>query len=101
LSERVWTCAICGALHDRDVNAAINLKRLATGAFAAQSALPVASPAVTSDTLVGMVPVGAGKVTPVRHECGQQDGSGQEENDAPFEHIFESSVLKWFPCKSS
>jgi putative transposase len=84
LSERVWTCATCGALHDRDVNAAINLKRLATGAFAAQPALPVASPAVTSDTLAGMGPVGVGKVTPVRHEYGQQDGSGQEENDAHF-----------------
>jgi putative transposase len=84
LSERVWTCATCGALHDRDVNAAINLQRLATGAFAAQSALPVASPAATSGTLAGMVPVGVGKVTPVRHEYGQQDGSGQEENDVHF-----------------
>jgi putative transposase len=84
LSERVWTCATCGAQHDRDVNAAINLQRLATGAFAAQSALPVASPAATSDTLAGMVPVGVGKVTPVRYEYGQQDGSGQEENDAHF-----------------
>jgi putative transposase len=71
LGERVWTCATCGAPHDRDVNAAINLKRLATGAFAAQSALPVASPAATSGALAGMVPVGVGKVTPVRHEYGQ------------------------------
>jgi putative transposase len=84
LNERVWTCATCGAQHDRDVNAAINLKRLATGAFAAHSALPVASPVATSDTLAGMVPVGVGKVTPVRHEYGRQDGSGQEENDAHF-----------------
>jgi putative transposase len=51
LGERVWTCAACGAQHDRDINAAINLKRLATGALAAQPALPVASPAVTSGTL--------------------------------------------------
>jgi putative transposase len=28
LAERTWTCDGCGALHDRDVNAAINLARL-------------------------------------------------------------------------
>ena len=29
LSERIWTCASCGASHDRDVNAARNLARYA------------------------------------------------------------------------
>jgi putative transposase len=84
LGERAWSCAACGARHDRDVNAAINLQRLATGALAAQSALPVASPTATSGTVAGMVPAGGGKVTPVRYEYGPQDGSGQEENDAHF-----------------
>jgi putative transposase len=28
LAERTWTCASCGASHDRDVNAARNLARL-------------------------------------------------------------------------
>jgi putative transposase len=46
LSERIWTCE-CGVRHDRDVNAAINLQRFATGAFKATTALPVASRAVT------------------------------------------------------
>jgi putative transposase len=47
LSERTWTCE-CGVLHDRDVNAAVNLHRFATGsAFEARTALPVASQAVT------------------------------------------------------
>ena len=68
-----------GAYHDRDVSAAVNLKRLATGAHAAQTALPVASQVVTPGTAAGDGPVGGGKVTPVRHEHGQQDGSGQEE----------------------
>ncbi len=80
LGERTWTCSTCGVRHDRDVNAAINLQRLATGALAAQSALPVASPAVTPGTIVDAVSAGGGKVTPVRHEHGRQDSSGQEES---------------------
>ena len=83
LGARSWTC-ICGAHHDRDVNAAINLQRLATGALAAQTALPEASQAVTRGTAAGTVPAVGGKVTPVRHEYGQQDGSGQEENGVHF-----------------
>jgi putative transposase len=79
LRERSWTCAGCGVHHDRDVNAAINLSRLATGAISAATALPEASQAVTPDTAADLVPAGGGKVTPVRNEYGQQDGSGQEE----------------------
>jgi len=79
LGERTWICAGCGAQHDRDVNAAVNLQRLATGAHAAQTALPEASQAVTPGTAAGDESAGGGKVTPVRHEQGQQDGSGQEE----------------------
>jgi putative transposase len=81
LGERVWTCA-CGVLHDRDVNAAINLKRLAAAALGVEMALPVASQAAMPGTSAGSNPAGGGKVTPVRHEHGQQDGSGQEENAA-------------------
>jgi putative transposase len=77
LKDRSWTCLQCGAHHDRDVNAALNLKRLATA-----TALPVASPSGNGGTAVGMVPIVVGKVTPVRYECGQQDASGQEENGA-------------------
>jgi putative transposase len=32
LSERSWTCSACGAGHDRDINAAKNLLKLAVGA---------------------------------------------------------------------
>ena len=32
LSARNWTCPVCGVHHDRDVNAAINLEKLAAGA---------------------------------------------------------------------
>jgi len=32
LSVREWTCAECGAVHDRDVNAALNLRRVALAA---------------------------------------------------------------------
>jgi len=84
LGDRTWTCAGCGAHHDRDVNAAINLQRLATGALAARPALPEASLAATPGTAAGKPPAAGGKVTPARHEHGQQDGSGQEEDGEHF-----------------
>jgi putative transposase len=82
LSERSWTCMRCGQHHDRDVNAAINLQRLATDTLAVESALPVASPTATPGTAADMGLAVGGKVTLVRYEYGQQDGSGQEENRA-------------------
>jgi putative transposase len=77
LSDRTWGCAQCGAHHDRDLNAALNLKRLAT-----ETALPVASPTSNGGAAAGTVPAAAGKVTLVRDDGGHQDTSGQEENRA-------------------
>lgn len=88
LGERAWTCAACSAHHDRDVNAAVNLERLATAAPGAETALPVASQAAMPVTAAGSVPAGGGEVTPVRYEHGQEDGSGQVENATHFRARF-------------
>ncbi|MDA8194258.1 MAG: RNA-guided endonuclease TnpB family protein [Thermaerobacter sp.] len=76
LKDRSWTCPGCGVTHDRDVNAAINLKGLAT-----PTALPVATRPVRTATVPEHPDIG-GKVTPARHEATPESllsASGQEE----------------------
>ncbi len=75
LNDRDWTCPQCRVRHDRDVNAARNLERLATA-----TALPEASPSGNGGAVPGEVPGTVGKVTPVRYDS--TAGSGQEENGA-------------------
>jgi len=57
LAERVWTCG-CGAVHDRDLNAARNLARLATtvSSTGSNACEEVVSPAVDRQTSLKQEP---------------------------------------------
>lgn len=75
LSERTWSCPNCGAVHDREINAAYNLKQLATAA----TALPVASEAAMPSTDVVQTASG-GKVTSVSHDPVCRKNQGRKKN---------------------
>lgn len=52
LSDREWTCTGCGTLHDRDINASINIKKFA---LQAQNLIGVIAPGDTGGEPVGDV----------------------------------------------
>lgn len=63
LSVREWTCAECGVLHDRDVNAAVNLGDEGMRLYwLVAAALPPGRGATTGDQGIGAVRGPAGRV---------------------------------------
>lgn len=75
LNDRTWNCCGCGSTHDRDLNAALNLKRLAT-----ETALPVASASSNGAAAAGIAPAVVGEVTPVRHEAVSKTARGRKKS---------------------
>ena len=73
LGDREWECPNCHAHLDRDINAAINLMRLATG----ETALPVANRLATACTAQGNKPGAGGKVTTVSYESVSKTARGR------------------------
>ncbi len=60
LAERTWTCAGCGAVHDRDRNAAINLARLGEHAAGVEPGPAGSGPVAGRGAIQKTSPGGAG-----------------------------------------
>ncbi len=75
LSVRQWKCPECGANHDRDVNAAINLKQVAESA--AGGCQHIQSMTECSVTACGEEGAGLGRKTRVKPASVKQEASGR------------------------
>jgi putative transposase len=60
LNKRTWTCSGCGTMHDRDINAAVNLKNLALKIWEAAKAASSPASSVGAKVDSSTVACGAG-----------------------------------------
>ncbi|QGU31867.1 RNA-guided endonuclease InsQ/TnpB family protein [Thermochromatium tepidum] len=73
LSVREWTCPDCGSIHDRDANAAINLKKVAESS--AGGCQPFQRHADCSVTACGEADSGLGRTLKTKPASGKQEVS--------------------------